>query len=57
VFLAGGLTPENVAEAIRMVRPFGVDVCTGVRVGGRLDRDRLWAFMAAVHGADRETGS
>jgi phosphoribosylanthranilate isomerase len=57
VFLAGGLTPENVAEAIRMVRPFGVDVCTGVRVAGRLDRDRLRAFMAAVHGADRETGS
>ena len=29
VFLAGGLTPENVGEAIRTVRPFGVDLCTG----------------------------
>ena len=55
VFLAGGLTPENVGEAIRVVRPFGVDVCTGVRVDGGLDRERLEAFMEAVHTADRET--
>ncbi|HUS53441.1 MAG TPA: hypothetical protein VMY41_05460 [Thermohalobaculum sp.] len=57
VFLAGGLTPENVGEAIRVVRPFGVDVCTGVRVDGGLDRGRLEAFMEAVHTADRETDS
>jgi phosphoribosylanthranilate isomerase len=57
VFLAGGLTPENVGEAIRVVRPFGVDVCSGVRVDGKLDPGRLAAFMEAVrtadHGADR----
>lgn len=35
VFLAGGLTPANVREAIRRVKPFGVDLCSGVRTGGR----------------------
>lgn len=50
VFLAGGLTSENVADAVRRVRPFGVDVCTGVRTGGRLDRAKLRAFVQAVQG-------
>ena len=48
VFLAGGLTPANVAEALRAVRPFGVDLCSGVRTGGRLDEDKLRRFFAAV---------
>ncbi|MDH3457573.1 MAG: phosphoribosylanthranilate isomerase [Gemmatimonadota bacterium] len=48
VFLAGGLTAENVGEAISMVRPFGVDVCTGVRTDGQLDEPRLEAFLAAT---------
>jgi len=48
VFLAGGLTPENVANAIRTVRPFGVDVCSGLRTGGRLDETKLAAFFRAV---------
>ncbi len=48
VFLAGGLTPANVAEAIRRVRPFGVDLCTGVRSAGALDERKLTRFMAAV---------
>ena len=48
VFLAGGLNPENVAEAIRTVRPFGVDLCTGVRTAGILDETKLTQFMAAV---------
>lgn len=51
VFLAGGLTPENVAEAIRTVRPFGVDLCTGLRTDGRLDAGKLAAFMQAVANA------
>lgn len=51
VFLAGGLKPENVAEAIERVRPFGVDVCTGVRdADRRLDPKRLRAFMRAING-------
>ena len=48
VFLAGGLRPENVAEAIETVGPFGVDVCSGVRTDGRLDEAKLAAFMQAV---------
>lgn len=48
VFLAGGLTAGNVANAIRTVRPFGVDVCSGVRESGRLDAEKLTAFMRAV---------
>jgi phosphoribosylanthranilate isomerase len=51
VFLAGGLTPDNVADAIRAVRPFGVDVCSGVRTAGALDPDKLARFGAAVHSA------
>lgn len=48
VFLAGGLGPINVAGAIRSVRPFGVDICSGVRTGGKLDRNVLSSFMEAV---------
>lgn len=45
VFLAGGLRPENVREAVERVGPFGLDVCSGVRAGGRLDEGRLAAFF------------
>lgn len=48
VFLAGGLHPENVAEAIATVRPFGVDVCSGLRRDGALDPARLVRFMGAI---------
>ncbi len=50
VFLAGGLKPHNVAEAIRTVRPWGIDLCTGVRSGDNmaLDPAKLRAFMQAV---------
>lgn len=51
VFLAGGLKPENIGEAIRTVRPYGVDLCTGVRTEGALDETKLRAFMAAVREA------
>jgi phosphoribosylanthranilate isomerase len=48
VFLAGGLNASNVAEAVETVRPFGVDVCSGVRTGGRLDEAKLDAFFAGI---------
>jgi phosphoribosylanthranilate isomerase len=48
VFLAGGLTSDNVAEAVREVGPFAVDVCSGVRTGGALDASRLRAFFASL---------
>lgn len=48
VFLAGGLSAANVDEAIRSVRPFGVDLCTGVRTAGALDEGKLLQFMEAV---------
>lgn len=48
LFLAGGLTPANVAEAVASVEPFGVDLCNGVRSEGRLDPVKLRAFFAAL---------
>jgi phosphoribosylanthranilate isomerase len=54
VFLAGGLSPANVGEAMRIVRPFGVDLCSGVRTAGRLDREKLEAFIDAVRRTDAE---
>ncbi|WP_231727382.1 phosphoribosylanthranilate isomerase [Sphingomonas sp. CCH18-H6] len=54
VFLAGGLTAANVAEAIGQVRPYGVDLCSGVRTGGQPDPQKLFAFVTAVQQIDRE---
>ena len=48
LFLAGGLRPENVAQAIEEVRPFGVDVCSSLRPKGSLDRDLLALFFNAI---------
>lgn len=45
VFLAGGLNPGNVSQAIKEVNPFGVDICSGVRTVGRLDRQKLSEFI------------
>ncbi|MFN2500958.1 MAG: phosphoribosylanthranilate isomerase [Pyrinomonadaceae bacterium] len=54
VFLAGGLNAENVHEAVESVGPFGVDICSGVRHEGKLDRRKLEQFMGAIH---RSTGA
>lgn len=48
LYLAGGLTAANVSKAIAIVDPWGVDLCSGVRTDGHLDRVKLDAFMAAV---------
>ncbi len=54
VYLAGGLGPANVAEAIQTVRPAGVDLCSGVRTDGRIDPDKLAGFFRAVYASGTE---
>ena len=51
VFLAGGLNAGNVREAIDLVQPYGVDICSGVRTDGNLDAKKLEAFVRAVAAA------
>jgi phosphoribosylanthranilate isomerase len=48
LFLAGGLTPENVGQAMEEVGPFALDVCSGVRTNGKLDAVKLKRFFAAM---------
>jgi phosphoribosylanthranilate isomerase len=52
VILAGGLTPENVGDAIRGVRPYAVDVASGVeQLPGIKDREKVKAFITACRSA------
>lgn len=51
IFLAGGLNPTNIAEAISQVTPFGVDVCSGVRTRGKLDEAKLSSFFRNIQGS------
>ena len=48
MFLAGGLCPDNVREAVQAVQPFGLDVCSSLRTDGRLDERKLDAFFRAM---------
>ena len=55
VFIAGGLTPENVAEAIRTCKPYGVDVNSGCRgEDGFRDKEKVLAFVKNANNALKE---
>lgn len=51
-FLAGGLTPENVGSALRMLAPCGVDVSSGIETNGKKDKEKMRRFVCAVRGKE-----
>jgi len=53
--VSGGLTPENVGDCVRRVRPYAVDVRSGIETGGVKDPQKMRAFVHAVMEADAQT--
>lgn len=54
VMLAGGLNAGNIGQAIRAVRPYGIDLCSGVRSGDELDENKLTTFITALRQAEQD---
>ena len=48
------MIPQNVGEAVRLLRPYGVDVSSGIETGGRKDREKMAAFVDAVRKEDMQ---
>ena len=53
-YLAGGLTPDNVAQAVRMLSPYAVDVSSGIETDGIKDEEKMIRFVNAVRGAEND---
>ncbi len=50
-FFSGGLTPENVSEVVKKVKPFAVDVAGGIETNGEIDNEKVKRFIYCVKGA------
>jgi phosphoribosylanthranilate isomerase len=54
IIIAGGLTPENVADTIRKTHPFGVDASSGIETNGSKDKEKMFRFISAVRAEDAQ---
>ncbi len=52
VYLAGGINAKNVLDAVKEVKPFGIDLCSGVRENGKLSEQRLKEFFLVLHNSN-----
>ena len=49
VYLAGGLNPDNVIDALDIVKPYGLDICSGLRTNGKLDPIKVYTFFSKIN--------